>query len=33
MNVLNIVIDNNIGGIQNRVIMVGEKLKNYGINP
>jgi glycosyltransferase involved in cell wall biosynthesis len=32
MNVLNIVIDNNIGGIQNRVIMVAEKLKKFGVN-
>ncbi len=32
MNILNIVIDNNIGGIQNRIMMVGEKLKKSGVN-
>ncbi len=32
MNVLNIVIDNNIGGIQNRIMLVGEKLKKSGVN-
>lgn len=31
MNVLNIVIDNNIGGIQNRIMMVGEELKKSGV--
>jgi glycosyltransferase involved in cell wall biosynthesis len=33
IKVLNVVIDNHIGGIQNRILCVGKELKNQGVQP